>query len=83
MSSANTIHRGIDEPPEIKYKSLFKGEYVKPSERVGETTAQVVGVDRKEDSYSKVSTRLAKCRTFLSNETKNIIHTLNNFHLLG
>ncbi len=54
-SSAGTFHKGLDEPPEIKYRSLFKAEYVQHGVQKHETTAEIVGVQRNEDSYKKVS----------------------------
>ena len=46
QSSAGTFHRGIDEPANIKYQSLFKQEYIHHAEKTHETTAQIVGVQR-------------------------------------
>lgn len=54
QSTAGTIERGIDQAPHVKYNSTFKSEFVKPSERQFETTAQLVGVQRAEDTYRKV-----------------------------
>jgi len=45
-SSAGKFYRGIDEPASIKYKSLFKAEYVNHDPDSHETTAQIVGVQR-------------------------------------
>ena len=58
QSTAGSIDRGIDQPAHIKYNSTFKGEFVKPSERQFETTAQIVGVQRSEDTYKKVRNNL-------------------------
>lgn len=38
-SSAGQFHKGIDEPADIKYKSMFKQEYVDHSKFNHETTA--------------------------------------------
>lgn len=39
-SSAGTFHRGIDEPANIKYQTMFKGEYINHAQKEGvETTA--------------------------------------------
>jgi hypothetical protein len=54
QSTAGGIDRGIDQPAHIKYNSTFKAEFVKPAERKFETTAQLVGVQRAEDTYKKV-----------------------------
>ncbi len=56
-SSTGGFHRGMDEPPSIKYKSLFKQEYVQHDGGKHETTAQIVGVNRNEDAYKKVRNR--------------------------
>eukprot|EP00347_Sterkiella_histriomuscorum_P019509 403341360 len=53
QSSAGVFHRGIDEPANLKYQSLFKAEYVQHSQQQHETTAQIVGVQRQQDSYKK------------------------------
>ncbi len=55
QSTAGAIDRGIDQPSHIKYNSTFKSEFVTPAERKFETTAQIVGVQRAEDTYKKVS----------------------------
>jgi hypothetical protein len=54
QSTAGGIDRGIDQPAHIKYNSTFKSEFVTPAERKFETTAQLVGVQRAEDTYKKV-----------------------------
>lgn len=46
QSSAGTFHRGIDEPANIKYQSIFKQEYIHHASKTHETTAQIVGVQR-------------------------------------
>lgn len=55
QSTAGGIERGIDQPAHIKYNSTFKSEFVKHSDRQFETTAQIVGVHREEDTYKRVS----------------------------
>ena len=55
QSTAQQIERGIDQPSHIKYNSTFKAEFIKHSDRQFETTAQIVGVHRMEDTYKKVS----------------------------
>ena len=54
QSTAGAIQRGIDQPADVKYQSSFKQEFIKPHERKFETTAQIVGVQRAEDTYKKV-----------------------------
>jgi len=39
QSSAGTFHRGIDEPANIKYQSLFKQEYIHHAQKTHDTTA--------------------------------------------
>ena len=53
-SSANTFHRGIDEPANIKYQSMFKQEYIEHAKKQHDTTAKIVGVHREEDRFKKV-----------------------------
>ena len=39
QSSAGQFHRGIDEPANLKYQSLFKAEYIHHASKEHETTA--------------------------------------------
>ena len=55
QSTAGDIQRGIDQPANVKYNSSFKKEFIKHSDKTYETTAQIVGVNRPEDTYKKVS----------------------------
>ena len=55
QSTAGNIQRGIDQPANVKYNSSFKKEFIKHSDKTYETTAQIVGVNRPEDTYKKVS----------------------------
>lgn len=66
QSTAGSIDRGIDQPAHIKYNSTFKGEFVKPSERQFETTAQIVGVQRSEDTYKKVRNLTIKVSSLIA-----------------
>lgn len=52
-SSANSFHRGIDEPSNLKYNTIMKKEFIDHAYQQHETTAQIVGVHREEDSYQK------------------------------
>ena len=56
-SNAKLIMRGMDEPPHVKYNTSMRQEFVDHAQRshLVETTAQIVGVDRGEDQYRKVS----------------------------
>lgn len=55
-SSAQTFARGIEEPPHLKYNTTMKKEFIDHATRLDqiETTAQLVGVNRADDSYKKV-----------------------------
>ncbi len=55
QSTAGEIQRGIDQPADVKYSSSFRKEFIKHSDKTYETTAQIVGVNRPEDTYKKVS----------------------------
>jgi len=55
QSTAGAIERGIDQAANTKYKSSFSAEFVKHSDKKFETTAEIVGVQRAEDTYKKVS----------------------------
>ena len=57
QSSAKTFNRGMDQPPHIKYNTTMKSEFLDNAERAlkAETVACIVGVDRGEDLYKKVS----------------------------
>jgi hypothetical protein len=56
-SSAHSFPKGIDQDPDVKFKSVMKGEFIDHAQvmHLHETTAQIVGVDRGEDLYKKVS----------------------------
>lgn len=56
-SSAKLFPKGIDQDPDVKFKSVMKGEFIDHAQvmHMHETTAQIVGVDRGEDLYKKVS----------------------------
>lgn len=58
MSSAGSIAKGLDHTPDIKYTSIFKHNYVNHADYTHETTAQIVGVQRAEDSYKQVTPSL-------------------------
>lgn len=59
-SSAGAFERGIDLAPHVKFQSTMKSEFINHAEvaHLHETTAQLVGVQRGEDSYKKVSEKL-------------------------
>ena len=55
-SSAKTFGRGMDEPSHMKYNTTMKKEFIDHATRSDkvDTTAQLVGVVRFDDSYNKV-----------------------------
>ena len=56
-SSAKTFVRGMEEPPHLKYDTTMKKEFIDHANRTDkiETTAELVGVQRGEDMYRRVS----------------------------
>ena len=54
-SAAGQIHRGVAEPPHLRYNTTMKKEFIDHSKESHETTAQIVGVHREEDTYVKVT----------------------------
>ena len=59
-SSAKTFGRGMDEPANLKYNTTMKKEFIDHAARTDhvETTAELVGVVRSDDSYKKVGSYL-------------------------
>ena len=56
-SSAKTFNRGRDQPSHIKYNTTMKQEFLDNAIRAqqAESVATIVGVNRGEDMYKKVS----------------------------
>lgn len=54
-SQAQSFHRGIDEPAHLKYNTLMKAEFINHAEQQHETIAQIVGVDRGDSTFKRVS----------------------------
>lgn len=56
-SSAKSFVRGMEEPAHLKYNTSMKMEFVDHAQRqhLIETTAQIVGVERGDSVYQKVS----------------------------
>ena len=56
-STAKQIQRGLDLPPYMKFSTSMASEFVNHSTRTDyvPTTAELVGVDRGESSFKKVS----------------------------
>ena len=56
-SSAKQIIRGMDLPPHVKFQTSMKQEFIDHAEvaHLHQTTAQIVGVERGQDLYKKVS----------------------------
>ena len=61
LSNAQQIPKGMDQPPNVKYNTSMKQEFVDHNKRLHlvETTAQIVGVDKGDTTFKKVS-----CYTF-------------------
>lgn len=59
-SSAKSFVRGMEEPAHLKYNTSMKMEFVDHAQRshLIETTAQIVGVERGDSVYQKVSYNL-------------------------
>lgn len=59
-SNAKTIVKGLDHPPHMKYSTSMKAEFVDHAQRAHlvETTAQIVGVDKGDTCFKKVSALL-------------------------
>lgn len=57
MSSCGSIKRGIDQPPGVKFSSMATNTLINHADVADqlETVAQIVGVQRGEDMYKKVS----------------------------
>ncbi len=57
-SSAQNFPKGIDQDAHVKYKSVMKQEFLNHSEvaHLHEKVADIVGVQRGQDTYKKVST---------------------------
>lgn len=66
-SSAKTFVRGMEEPPHLKYDTTMKKEFIDHATRTDhiQTTAELVGVQRGEDVYKKVSQNLYPITVFL------------------
>ena len=57
MSSCGSIKRGIDQPAGVKFSSMATNTLINHADVADqlETVAQIVGVQRGEDMYKKVS----------------------------
>ena len=54
-SSSNTIPRGIDQPANLKYQTSSGNEFIHHNADRHESVSQTVGVQRNQDTYTKVS----------------------------
>lgn len=54
-SKANSFHKGRDEPANLKYNTIMKQEFIDHATQHHETVAEIVGVERGEPRYAKVS----------------------------
>ena len=71
-SSAKTFVRGMEEPAHLKYDTTMKKEFIDHANRTDriETTAELVGVQRGEDVYKKVSSdQLSNNRCLIASTT--------------
>ena len=66
-SSAKTFVRGMEEPAHLKYDTTMKKEFIDHANRTDkiETTAELVGVQRGEDMYKRVSKEQKSYNCFL------------------
>jgi hypothetical protein len=66
-SSAKAFVRGMEEPPHLKYDTTMKKEFVDHATRTDriQTTAEIVGVNRGEDMYKRVSANQMGYNRFL------------------
>lgn len=53
-ASTGEYPKGLDQSPELRYKSTIQENYVNQRDVYNQTAASIVGVDRKEDCYKKV-----------------------------
>ena len=54
-SKANAFHKGRDEPADLKYTTMMKKEFIDHATVSHETVAEIVGVERGEPRYGRVS----------------------------
>jgi hypothetical protein len=80
QSNAQMIVKGMDLPPHLRYDTSMKKEFIDHSKRshLVETTAQIVGVDKGETCFKKVSSRInfhANCFIFNVLASSTLIHS--------
>ncbi len=54
-SSAGSFHRGIDQPADVKFNTMMKSEFIDHATQSHDTIAKIVGVDRDETRFTRVS----------------------------
>lgn len=54
-SSANDFHRGIDQPADVKFNTMMKGAFIDHATQQHDTIAKIVGVNRGESRFARVS----------------------------
>ena len=54
-SKGNAFHKGRDEPADLKYTTMMKKEFIDHATVTHETVAEIVGVNRGDPRYSRVS----------------------------
>ena len=65
-SKANAFHKGRDEPANLKYTTMMKKEFIDHATVTHETVAEIVGVERGEPRYMKVSNARLQVLNFLN-----------------
>jgi len=69
-SAAGELNRGLDLPIAVKFNTTSGESMIDHSKTTHKTTAQIVGVERSEDCYTRVS--IMKLTEFLKPETDKI-----------
>ena len=62
-SKAQSFHKGADEPANLKYNTIMKSQFIDHSTQSHETVAQIVGVERQEPRYARVSLNCNICNS--------------------
>ena len=60
-SSSNAIPRGIDQPANLKFQTSSGSEFIHHNADAHESVSQVVGVQRNQDTYKRVSRQFLSC----------------------
>lgn len=71
-SKGNNFHKGRDEPADLKYTTMMKKEFIDHATVNHETVAEIVGVERGEPRYSKVSLKFKFLTKFVTANSPSI-----------